>query len=82
MRPNRRYKVRKAVLAERLEIGWLNVYRVRAAVAAFTGYDPHLENWDQSPFHHNETGSDNKPTLAIAGVEVALVELHTATRMR
>ena len=24
-RPNRRYKVRKAVLAERLEIGWLNV---------------------------------------------------------
>ena len=46
------------------------------------GYDHHFENWDQSPFHHNETGSDNKPTLAVAGVEVPLVEMHTATRMR
>ena len=41
-RPNRRYKVRKAVLAERLEIGWLNVFRVRAAIVALKGYDlPH-----------------------------------------
>jgi hypothetical protein len=41
-RPNRRYTVRKAVLAERLEIGWLNVFRVRAACAALKGYDhPH-----------------------------------------
>ena len=73
-RPSRRYNVPKAVLAERLEIGWLNVYRVRAAVAALKGYDPHVENWDQSPFHHNETCSENKPTLAVAGVEVPLAE--------
>jgi hypothetical protein len=46
------------------------------------GVRPHIENWDQSPFHHNETVSDNKPTLAVAGVEVPLVEMHTATRMR
>ena len=72
-KPNRRYKVSRAVLAERLQIGWLNVYRVRAAVAALKSYDPHMENWDQSPFHHNETGSENKPTLAVAGLEVPLV---------
>ena len=60
----------------------MNVFRVRAACAALKGYDPHIENWDQSPFHHNEAGSDNKPTLAVAGVEVPLVEMHTATRMR
>ena len=81
-RPNRRYKVPKAVLAERLEIGWLHVFRVRAAILALKGYDPHVENWDHSPFHHNETGSHNQKTLAVAGVEVPLVELHTATRMR
>ena len=59
-----------------------NCFRVRAAIAALKGYDPRLENWDQSPFHHNETGSNNTKTLAVAGVEVPLVELHTATRMR
>ena len=36
--------------------------------------DPHLENWDQSPFHHNETGSENKPTLAVAGVDVGKID--------
>ena len=41
-----------------------------------------MENWDQSPFHHNETGPNNQKTLAVAGVLVPLVELHTATRMR
>ena len=81
-KPNRRYKVSRAVMAERCEIGWLNVARVRAAVAALKGYDPHIENWDQSPLHHNETGVDNKPTLAVAGVEVPLVEGHNATRAR
>ena len=33
-KPNRKYKVPKAVLEQRLEKGWLNVFRVRAAVAA------------------------------------------------
>ena len=41
-RPNRRYKVPKAVLAERLEIGWLNVFRARAAILALKGYDHHV----------------------------------------
>ena len=41
-RPNRRYKVPKAVLAERLEIGWLIVLRVRAAIEALKGVRPAL----------------------------------------
>ena len=57
----------KAVMAERLEIGWLNVARIRALCLAEFGYDPEIENWDQSPFHHNESGSQNMPTLAVAG---------------
>ena len=79
-KPNRRYTVPRAVLARRLDIGWLNVYRVRAAVAALLGYDPHMENWDQSPFHHNETGSGNQPTLAVAGLDVPLVDGGTTPR--
>ena len=80
--PNRKFKVPLPVLRERLERSWLNVYRVRAACHALLGYDMEIENWDQSPFHHNETGSHNSKTLAIAGVNVPLVEGHDATRSR
>ena len=41
---NRKYKVPKAVMAERLQIGWLNVARVRALCLACHGYDPEVEN--------------------------------------
>ena len=58
-KPNRKYKVPKAVMAARLEIGWLNGARVRAFCLATHGYDPEFENWDQSPFHNNESGSAN-----------------------
>ena len=74
----------KATMAQRLEIGWLNVARVRALCLAVHGYDPELENWDQSPFHHNESGSQNITTLAVAGrgASVPLVECHAVTRKR
>ena len=81
-KPNRKYKVPKAVMAERLEIGWLNVARVRALCLLAHGYEPELENWDQSPFHHNETGSQNTPTLAVAGSLVPVLEGHHDTRER
>ena len=54
-------------MAQRLEIGWLNVARVRALCLAVRGYDPEIETWDQSPFHHNESGSQNMTTLAVGG---------------
>ena len=79
---NRKYKVPKAVMAERLQIGWLNVARVRALCLACHGYDPEDENWDQSPFHHIESGSQNSNTLAVAGSTVPLIEGHADTRER
>ncbi len=81
-KPNRKYKVPKAVMAERLEIGWCNVARIRAVCLATHGYDPEIENWDQSPFHNNESGSANTPTLAVAGSLVPLIEGHADTRER
>ena len=81
--PNRKFKVAKPILEERLTIWWLNLARVRAFCEAVFGYDPDMENWDQSPFHHNEIGSQNARTLAICGsIEVPLVEGHADTRMR
>ena len=79
---NRKYKVPKAVMAERLDIGWCNGARVRALCFAVHGYEPEIENWDQSPFHNNESGSANTSTLAVAGGLVPLVEGHAATRER
>ncbi len=82
LKPNRKYKVPKEVLAERLAIGWCNVARIRALCLATRGYDPEIENWDQSPFHNNESGSANVGTLAVAGSIVPLVEGHADTRER
>ena len=81
-KPNRKYKVPKDVLAERLEIGWLNAVRVRALCLATQGYDPEFENFDESPFHNNESGSKDVRTLAVAGSTVPLVEGHAETRER
>ena len=81
--PIQKFKVSKPLLEERLTIWWLNLARVRALCEAAFGYDPEIENWDQSPFHHNEIGSQNARTLAICGsIEVPLVEGHADTRMR
>ena len=63
-KPTRKYKVPKAIMAERLEIGWLNVARVRALCIEVNGDDPEVEKFDQSPSHHNESGSQNTTTLA------------------
>ena len=81
-KPNRKYKVSKTVLAERLEIGWLNAVRVRALCLAKFGYEPDFENFDESPFHNNESGSKDVYTLAVAGTTVPVVEGHADTRER
>ena len=42
-----------------------------------------MENWDQTPFHRNEVGSQNARTLAIEGsMAVPLIEGHSDTRSR
>ena len=56
-RPNRRYKTSKKNLATNLELCWLTIYKVRAFIEAVHGYDPDMENFDQSPYHSNESVS-------------------------
>ena len=81
--PNRKYKVPKSVLEERFVNWWMNLVRVRTLCEECHGYDPEMENWDQSPFHRNEVGSQNAKTLAIEGaLEVPLIEGHADTQAR
>ena len=80
--PNRKWKCPKEVLEPRLSLFWITVYRVRALCMAEWGYDPEMENFDQSPYHHNETGSKGGKTLAVRGAIVPLIEGHDATRKR
>ena len=81
--PNRKYKVPKQVLAERLRLWWITLFRLRALCMVLLGYDPEMENWDQSPFHNNETGAQNVGTIAFKGArEVPLIEAHADTRAR
>ena len=81
--PNRKFKVPKNLLAERLRIWWLNLARVRALCIELHGYDPVQENWDQSPFHLNEIGSQDAKTLVVKGSHtVPLIEGHSDVRAR
>jgi hypothetical protein len=41
-----------------------------------------IYNFDQSPFHHNETGSQNQPTLAVSGSTVPVVEGNSDVKSR
>lgn len=81
--PNRKFKVPRYVLAERLEIFWISVAKVRKLISLKWGYDPDCRNIDQSPFHANEAGSKACNTLALKGAPtVPLIENHAATRER
>ena len=81
-KPNRKYKVSKRLLASRFETMILNVARVRAAAQELLGYDPHILNWDQSPFHHNESGTACSKSLAVKGSVVPLIEGHDDSKAR
>ena len=79
---NRKYAVPRPIVKERMEINWVNIFRLRYLIVLVFGYDPILLNFDQSPFHHNETGSQNKPTLAIKGSTVPVVEGNSDVKSR
>lgn len=55
-KPNRKYKVPKKVLEDRLLIFWTNIARIRQLAVSILGYDLDVINMDQSPFHMNEAG--------------------------
>ena len=79
---NRKYQVPRHVLKERLEVFWVNLFRLRQLIQLKFGYDPLIMNFDQSPFHHNETGSQNKPTLSVRGANVPVVEGNSDVKSR
>ena len=82
-KPNRKWKVPRHILLERLEIFWLNLCRVRRLCQMMHGTDPDIINFDQSPFHMNESGSKESKTLEIRGTsKVTLKEGHSASRER
>ena len=79
---NRKYAVPRYVQKERMEIFWVVLFRVRLYIFLHFGYDPLILNWDQSPFHHNESGSQNKQTLAVRSSTVPVVEGNSDIKSR
>ena len=83
LRPNRKYKVPRWVLKERLQIFWITMAKVRKFISLVHGYEPVCRNIDQSPFHNNEAGSKEHGTLCVKGAGIVpLIENHAATRER
>ena len=81
--PNRKFKVPRWVLAERLKMFWNASAKLRKLVILTFGYDPIFRNVYQSPFHGNEAGSAACNTIALKGAPtVLLIEDHAATRDR
>ena len=79
---NRKYAVPRYVQKERMEIFWINLFRVRLFILQAFGYDPWMLNWDQAPFHHNESGAQNKPVLGVLGGLCPVVEGNSDIKSR
>ena len=79
---NRKYEVPRHVQKERLEIFWVTLFTIRFFIARVLGYDPIIVNFDQSPFHNNETGSQDKPTLNLRSVKVPVIEGNSDVKTR
>ena len=79
---NRKFQVPRWLLKERLELFWVSLFRIRYLIRLHFGYDPEIFNFDQSPYHHNESGSQNKATLAVRGATVPVVEGNSDVRAR
>ena len=83
LQPNRKFKVSRYVQDERVTLWWMSVYRVRARCLALFGYGPEMKNFDQTPYHDNEQGSQGGKTLATKACgTVPLIEGHADTRQR
>ena len=66
--PNRKFKVKRWILAERLCIFWINIHKWRYWVLLEFGYDPDFRNVDQTPLHKNESGSKLYKTITVKTV--------------
>ena len=79
---NRKYEVARPVVKERFEIFLISLYRLRLFIFKAFGYMPHIENFDQSPYHNNETGAQNKPVLGVRGSKIPIVEGNNDVKKR
>lgn len=79
---NRKYAVPRAVVKERMEIFWVVLFRVRLLIYLSFGYEALILNFDQSPYHHNESGSQNHPVLAVTCSTVPVVEGNSDVKSR
>jgi hypothetical protein len=79
---NRKYEVPRKIQKERLDIFWVTLFRIRKFILLNFGYDPLICNWDQSPFHHNETGAQDKPTLCVRADKVPVVQGNSDSKAR
>ena len=71
------------VLKERLDLFWISLFRVRQLAVFALGYEPLLLlTFDQSPYHHNESGSQNKATLGVRDSTIPVVEGDSDVRSR
>jgi len=81
--PNRRWKVPRPVLKERLHIMWTNLIRVQVLLWLHFGQFADVDGFDQKPLHTHESGSKHLKTLAFRGEEeIPVKEGHSATRSR
>ena len=81
--PNRKYKVKRWILAERLAIFWVNIHKWCYWVKLEFGYDPLFRNVDQTPLHKNESGSKPYRTISLKNTySVPLLGNPAATRGR
>ena len=65
-----------------MEFFWVSLFRIRLFIRLTFGYELAIFNVDQSPYHHNETGSQNKATLGVRGSTVPVVEGNSDVKSR
>ena len=79
---HRKFQVPRQVLKKRLGLCWIRLFRIRQLAVLAFGHEPLLLNFDQSPYHHNETGFQNKPTLGVRGSTIPVVDGNHDVRSR
>ena len=65
-----------------MELFWVTLFKIRLFIRSAFGYEPVIYNFDQTPYHHNETGSQNKATLGVRGSTVPVVEGNSDAKSR
>ena len=79
---NRKYQAPRHAQKQRMELFWVTLFRIRLFIRSAFGYEPVIYNFDQTPYHHNETGSQNKATLGVRGSTVPVVEGNSDVKSR